>query len=133
MTLSLNARAETPVAIVMWIGSIISVLIVIGWIGKNIYPSNIATGTMTEDLENLQLMTSDACNSNFFNRTFNPLTEQGNIIFRNNSICINTTKNNICRDIICSTGFEGSFSLKDIVHLSVLKFENMSMMVSAVE
>ncbi len=128
-----TARAETPTTIIMWLGSLMAVLIIIVWIGKNIYPHHLETQIINGDLEKLQYELSDACNSYLLNRTFNPRTETGEIIFNESLVCINAKQNFNCKKIICNTGVQARYDLSNLTYILIQKFPNGSIMINPIK
>lgn len=116
-----GSRGESPTTLIMWMGSVISVLIIVTWLAKNIYPIHVEVQLINDDLENLQYQLSGSCNSFFFNRSFNPRMNTGTLMFDREVICIKTDVNFICRDVICNTHLEQSFCLENVTLLSIVR------------
>jgi hypothetical protein len=119
--LTWNARAETATNIILWLGSLVAVLIIIIWLGKNITPANYEYKVISEDLEKLQYDISDACNSFLLNRTYNPKVEAGNFTVNDTFICIRTKTFSQCKQIICNISFNAVYDLSNITYITILK------------
>ncbi len=123
MAQGLNAKGETPTAIVMWIGSIMAVLIMVLWIGRNTYPSHQEIMMINQDLEDLQYHMSDACSSYTIDLAFNPRTEQGYLILNGSVACMNTSHFHRCKSLICSGGYQ-AFDLGNMTELRITRPPN---------
>ena len=128
-----TVKAESATTVVMWIGSLLAVLIIVIWIGKNIYPKHMEVQTINDDLEKAQYELSDACNSYLLNKTFNPRTEIGRIIINRTNVCIDTDTTYQCKDLICDTHHSAIHYLHNLTFIQIQKFPNGTIQTLAIQ
>lgn len=121
MALAWNARGDTAANMVMWFAGLTAALIAVYWLMGTVFPVQTASRNMGTDLEALTNSINDACTSIYYNATYNPKTEYGELISRQSSICINISSIVACRNVLCYINDSEPIILKDITYVIILR------------
>jgi len=92
MMLKWNAKADSTSAMIMWMVTVTAAIILAYWILKSTKPIHIEIKNMDNELEVLQQQISSACTRDKYRWKFNPSLKIGNVMIRNNQVCIDNQK-----------------------------------------
>ena len=116
-----NAKGDSTTSVIMWIGTIISVLIMVMWFTRTIYPTQLELENINYDLKEIQSNLNLACNSIYYKVELNPRTEHGNFSITNSTACISTLRVNRCKLLLCNTQIGKIFDLENLTKLVIQK------------
>ena len=113
-------RGESGAEIIIFGALFVAAIISVLWAVQKISPIQIEIQRVNEDVEQLSLIFSDACNSYAYSKRYETKTHTGNLIVNDNSYCINNTRIELCSPTICDVGIH-MVSLNDIRYVIVSK------------
>lgn len=122
----MNKKAESSSVIILWMGIILAVLIVVFWTTGKINPHHYFFQKSASDLDALQGRIDQSCISHYYKAKYNPHTEDGFIIFNDNSMCINSSEYEVCRNLLCKTGLNITIDLENITEIIIIKNETLN-------
>jgi hypothetical protein len=115
----LNSRASLVSDIVLWLAVITAILLASMWLlghFKNLRPE---AERIQNDVTKMQNLINDACASYNFKYKYNPLTENGLFLVRDNNICFDSDGMMQCRTVLCNTDSNLSINLAYVTELLV--------------
>ena len=95
-----TAKGETATTLIMWIGSLLSVIISVVWLSKNLSVQHITIERVDYEMSSLQSALSTACNMDYYRYNYNPKLKEGKLIVENYSICIDSSS---CKSVYYSS------------------------------
>jgi hypothetical protein len=125
-----TVRASISAEVISWIAIVIAGLILIAWLFRS---GSLAPAEQIEaadkDLIQLQLMLDAACASQSYRSTWNPLLDQGELVFSGTEACIvmktGDSKVTRCIKPVCDTGLTGIYELSGITEIRIEKDQGM--------
>lgn len=114
-------KAQTGSNLIIWIGVLGVVILATVWFITNTRPFTAESETVQKDLLQIRDTLNIAEQSIFYERRYNPLTEDGTLIVRKDEICINKTALN-CRILNLNEPLnENNISLDNITFIKITK------------
>ena len=107
----------------MWIGVVLSVIIVAMWFITVIEPVQFETDRVQRDLNDLSIALTNACNSLEYEKRYNPVTEEGSLHFNASHTCINTSLFR-CKPNLCAVE-ASTHNLTDITTIVIQKYDTL--------
>jgi hypothetical protein len=101
MTLLWTAKANSGAYMIMWFGSLVAILICVAYYAKNIYPYNLESSLLDQDLEKLSSRLNEACTSMSFRERYNPRTEDGQLNITGSMLRMSTKRVGNTRVLVC--------------------------------
>jgi hypothetical protein len=117
-------QAKTTVQIMVWVTTIMIAILLTTWLPTNLEPFQRQAQTVNQDIANLQSLISQACISQSFSASYNPLTEQGALNINQSSVCIDADAST-CATLPCQTT-NNTVNLDNITRLTVTADENVT-------
>ena len=114
-------KAQTGSNLIIWIGVLGVVALATVWFITNTRPFTAESETIQTDLLQIRDTLNIAEQSIFYERRYNPLTEEGTLIVKEEEICINKTALN-CRILNLNSPLnKNNISLGNITFIQILK------------
>jgi len=98
-----TAKGETTTTLIMWIGSLLSVIISVIWMSKNLSVQHITIENVDFEMSSIQGALSTACNMDYYRYKYNPKLNEGKLIIENYSLCIDSSP---CKSVYYSSANE---------------------------
>jgi hypothetical protein len=116
--------ASSTSEVILWFGTFIAVFILAVFYLNSFFFSARPFEVVSKDVEAVLLLSNEACNTVEFSALFNPVTEKGSFVVKDNNLCINTQDVNVCRQSLCNFVEEKKIDLGKTKFLRVLKDKN---------
>jgi hypothetical protein len=117
--LNLNSKASLVSDVVLWLAVITAILLASMWLLGNFKNLRPEAERVQNDVTKMQTLINDACASYNFKYKYNPLTEKGLFLVRDNNICFDSGEIMQCRILLCSTDSNLSINLAYVTELLV--------------
>ena len=114
-------KAQIGSNLIIWIGVLGVVILATVWFITNTRPFTAESETVQKDLLQIRDTLNIAEQSIFYERKYNPLTEDGTLIVKEDEICINKTALN-CRILnLDQTLHKNNISLGNITFIKIIR------------
>ncbi len=97
----LNAKGSLTTEIVIWLAVIVSTMIALAWLMQNFSFQKPVFEKLENDVGRAGALINNACQSYVYKNKFNPQTEDGNVVLKDNKICFNNSGIERCRIVLC--------------------------------
>ncbi len=101
----LNARGEITSEVMVWLVVVLAIGMVLVWYIGNLYLYRQPIEKSAADARNIADLVNQGCNLAYFNASYNPVTETGNLSVANSTICINNLGASSCYKTACNFNY----------------------------
>ena len=126
----MTAKASVSTNIIMWFTGILAASIIALWfISNNPFTYVATTDKIEEDLLQITQIVMHACNTLDYYAEYNPVTEEGVVVFSENEVCIEVIGKNTlkrCAPLLCRINSNASLELQYITDIVIQKNETVT-------
>lgn len=112
--------SDSLIEVIVWVGVILSVIIVALWFIGQIRPVQQEVEVLQHDLREIITFLDRACSSIAYERLYNPLTISGELTLNQTHVCIDTGFLSRCQSTPCLTQ-ENTIQLEDVLDLKIIR------------
>ena len=113
----MDKNASSSSQIIIYLGIVVVAGIGFVWFMAHFWNVQSMFETVNNDILALSMQINGNCDANYHYFSYNPRTEDGNLIFSAEEICIRTEELSKCAKLYCGPGTETIITLKSIVYV----------------
>ncbi len=115
----MNVSASVVSPLIFWFAIAIASGIALFWFAKHYYTTQLIFERINNDLFVLSSRINDNCDANYFSLTYNPFTEDGNLIIGKNFICMYSQGVGKCVTLFCGPDNNVSLDLSVFTTITI--------------
>lgn len=117
----LHVRAEITSEIMVWMVVVLAVGLILVWYVGNLYLYRLPVEKSASDVKNIANLIDQGCNLDYFNASYNPQTESGNLTVTNSSVCIENLGVSSCYQPVCKFNYlNTTIDLSNVTNIYVI-------------